>query len=624
MGNGSDHPPTTLDDLRLTIAADATAFLEAAPDAMVIVGRDGRILFANGQAERLFGYPRDELVGRAVDVLVPARYRAAHPGHRAAFFDAPRARPMGAGVELHAVRKDGSEFPAEISLGPVTTAHGGVVTAAIRDVTSRRKAEAQFRGLLESAPDAMVIVDRAGRIVLVNSQTEQVFGYARAELIGQPVEVLMPERFRAAHPGHRGHYAAGPVVRAMGSDLELWGRRKDGREFPVEISLSPIETDAGTLMSSTIRDVTERNRIAEARVQLAAIVDSSDDAIIGKTLDGMIRSWNRGAERIFGYTAAEMVGRPVTALLPPGRAGEEPAIIERLLRGDRVESFETVRRRKDGQDIDVSVTISPIHGVRGEIVGASKVARDISDRKRVERALAAAKEATDVANRELEAFSYSVAHDLRAPLRGIDGFSLALLEDNAAALDETGRRYLRRVRELTQHMAQLIESLLSLARITRSELRRERVDLGALARATIGRLRAVQPERQVEVVIADGLIAWGDGRLLGAVLDNLLGNAWKFTRDQPAPRIELGATVIDGARTFFVRDDGAGFDMAYAGKLFGVFQRLHSPDEFEGTGIGLATVQRIIRRHGGRIWATGAVGAGATFYFTLTTEGPPP
>ncbi|MBL8620371.1 MAG: PAS domain S-box protein [Myxococcales bacterium] len=503
MANGRDHQPTTLDDLRVTVAADATAFLEAAPDAMVIVRRDGRILFANGQAERLFGYPRDELIGQLVDVLVPARYRGAHPGHRAGFFDTPRARPMGAGVELYAVRKDGTEFPAEISLGPVATAHGSVVSAAIRDVT-------------------------------------------------------------------------------------------------------------------------ERNRVAQARAELAAIVDSSDDAIIAETLDGMVRSWNRGAERIFGYTAAEMIGRPVAALLPPGRVGEGPTIIAQLLRGDRVAPFESVRRRKDGQDIDVSVTISLIRDVHGQIVGASKVARDISDRKRAERALAAAKEATDVANRELEAFSYSVAHDLRAPLRGIDGFSLALLEDCHDALDATGQRYLRRVRELTQHMAQLIESLLSLARITRGELRHERVDLGAAARATVERLRTIQPDRQVEVGIADDLIAWGDGRLLGVALDNLLGNAWKFTRDHAAPRIELGAGAFDGARTYFVRDNGAGFDMAHAAKLFGVFQRLHSPDQFEGTGIGLATVQRIIRRHGGRIWADGAVGAGATFYFTVPTQGPPP
>jgi PAS domain S-box-containing protein len=496
-----DQDPT-LDDLRLTIAGDVTAFLEAAPDAMVIVRRDGQILFANGQAERLFGYLRAELVGQPVDVLVPARYRDQHPGHRAAFLTAPRARPMGAGGTLHAVRKDGREFPAEISLGPVATAQGTVITAAIRDVT-------------------------------------------------------------------------------------------------------------------------ERNRAAAARADLAAIVDSSDDAIIGKALDGTIRSWNQGATRVFGYGAAEMIGQPIARLLLPERVADEAAIVARLAQGERVEPFETVHRRKDGVEIDVAVTLSPIHDARGAVVGVSKVARDISDRKRAERALAAAKEATDVANRELEAFSYSVAHDLRAPLRGIDGFSLALLEDHHAALDATGQRYLQRVRELAQHMARLIDGLLALARITRGPRRHAPVDLGALARAAIRRLRAAHPDRQVAVEIAAELTAWGDEQLLGIALDNLLANAWKFTRDQPHPQVWFTRAERDGEPVFAVRDNGAGFDMAYAAKLFGVFQRLHAPDEFEGTGIGLATVQRIIRRHGGQIWADGAVGGGATFSFTLSREAPP-
>jgi len=497
-----DQDPT-LDDLRLTIAGDVTAFLEAAPDAMVIVRRDGQILFANGQAERLFGYPRAELIGQPVDVLVPARYRDQHPGHRATFLAAPRARPMGVGGTLHAVRKDGREFPAEISLGPVATAQGTVITAAIRDVT-------------------------------------------------------------------------------------------------------------------------ERNRAAAARADLAAIVDSSDDAIIGKALDGTIRSWNQGATRAFGYSATEMIGQPIARLLLPERVADEAAIVARLAQGERVEPFETVHRRKDGVEIDVAVTLSPIHDARGAVVGVSKVARDISDRKRAERALAAAKEATDVANRELEAFSYSVAHDLRAPLRGIDGFSLALLEDHHATLDATGQRYLRRVRELAQHMARLIDGLLALARITRGPRRHAPVDLGALAHASIRRLRAAHAGRHVEVEIAAELTAWGDEQLLGIALDNLLANAWKFTRDQPHPQVWFTRTERDGEPVFAVRDNGAGFDMAYAAKLFGVFQRLHAPDEFEGTGIGLATVQRIIRRHGGQIWADGAVGAGATFSFTLSREAPPP
>ncbi|MEK6770528.1 MAG: ATP-binding protein, partial [Pseudomonadota bacterium] len=224
----------------------------------------------------------------------------------------------------------------------------------------------------------------------------------------------------------------------------------------------------------------------------------------------------------------------------------------------------------------------------------------------------------NAANKELEAFSYSVSHDLRAPLRTIDGFSQAVLEDYAGRLDDQGRDYLNRVRTATQHMGQLIDDLIKLARVARAEIKREAVDLSALAGEVLAELQKREPGRRVECHIEPGLAAEGDARLLRVVLDNLLGNAWKFTGRQPRARIEFGALRdADGAPGFFVRDNGAGFDMTYADKLFGAFQRLHTLSEFPGTGVGLATVQRIVHRHGGRVRAEGALGKGATFYFTL-------
>ncbi|MHB8399320.1 MAG: sensor histidine kinase [Candidatus Limnocylindrales bacterium] len=245
------------------------------------------------------------------------------------------------------------------------------------------------------------------------------------------------------------------------------------------------------------------------------------------------------------------------------------------------------------------------------------MAAEIAERKRAEEELLRAKAATDATNKELEAFSYSVSHDLRAPLRSIDGFSQALLEDYADRLDEPGRAHLARVRAATLRMGQLIDDLLQLSRMTRMEMAREPVDLSELAESVIEELQRTEPARRVEVAIEPELRVEGDPKLLRIVLVNLLSNAWKFTGRQAAARIELGFTGEGDERAYFVRDNGVGFDMAYAPKLFGAFQRLHAQGEFPGTGIGLATVQRIINRHGGRVWAEAAVNVGSTFYFAL-------
>jgi light-regulated signal transduction histidine kinase (bacteriophytochrome) len=235
----------------------------------------------------------------------------------------------------------------------------------------------------------------------------------------------------------------------------------------------------------------------------------------------------------------------------------------------------------------------------------------------LERRVTERTEQLEAANRELESFAYSVSHDLRAPLRSIDGFSQALLEDYGATLDASGLDHLQRVRAAAQRMGRLIDDLLNLSRLSRSEMHREPVELSAVARKIAAELRRAEPERQVTFVLAENIVVEGDARLLYAALENLLGNAWKFTARHPEARIEFGATRHEDRLAYFVRDDGAGFDMAYAGKLFGAFQRLHHAREFDGTGLGLATVQRIIHRHGGRIWAEAEVEQGATFYFTL-------
>ena len=493
-------------------------------------------------------------------------------------------------------------------------------------VVALRKSEARFRRLTESGIIGITVSNLAGRIDEANDAFLSMVGYSRqdfvaGEVTGQTVGSADREVTDAA---------ALASLRADGI-ARPWERvfvHKDGRRIPALVGAAKIDVASNETIAF-ILDLRERKnaeaKARESEARKAAVMETALDAIVLMDHEGKITEFNPAAERTFGYARAEVLGRPLAELLIPARLrAQHGAGLQRYLETGEAtilgRRIELPALTKSGTEFPAELAVVRIRS-EGPAVFTGYI-RDITERRQAgeAEALRREKEAAQAANRELEAFSYSVAHDLRAPLRGINGFSGALLEDHGPELHEDAKAHLHRIIAASERMGHIIDALLSLARVSRAELRRETVDLTVLARAVMQQLRATEPRRSVELVATDGVSATGDSRLLRAVLENLLGNAWKFTRGQPHARIELGCTLVADAMHYYVRDNGAGFDMTYASRLFNPFQRLHSTREFEGTGVGLATVQRIILRHGGRVWAEGKVAEGATFHFTLPAE----
>jgi PAS domain S-box-containing protein len=485
-------------------------------------------------------------------------------------------------------------------------------------------ADPALKHLLTHPVDVGTLILRSdGVIRYCNDVAARILGRSPADILDRTVRGLGLKLFSADETSTAGAEQTWiqdlvPSMPIRGAHISLHDPLRN-RWMDVQLDAVRVPGGSGSVeeIVITLMDMRARYVAERRRSRLAAIVESSEDAIVAKTLDGIVLEWNAAAAALYGYSEDEMVGQSIERVIPPERRDELADLLATVGRGQGIHGFETVRLRRDGSQVPVSVSVSPLRSETGEIIGASVIHRDLSEREAQTLVLRSLVVRLDAANRELSSFAYSVSHDLRQPLRAMHGYSHALLEDYGDVLDAEGQHYLNRIATASVRMGDLIDGLLTLSRITRADLVREPVDLAALAQSSIDLLGTAEPDREVEVVIDGPLPVRGDPRMLRTVMDNLIGNAWKFTRPREHARIEAGCLAGAGQPAFFVGDNGVGFNPAYAHRIFDPFQRLHSEKDFPGHGIGLATVQRIVHRHGGTIWAEGETDAGATFYFTL-------
>lgn len=568
--------------------AHRDALLAVIQDAIVSMDHQGLVIEWNPAAETIFGYARAEATGKELaSLIIPERLRERHRRGLRTYLVTGKGPVLGKLLELPAVRKDGTEFMAEVFFQPFRERGRQMFIGQIRDITERLQTQISLTRLLEVEKAARSSAERARQnaefLATVSGVLWKSLDYQTT--LDQVAHLVVP--FLA-------DWCCIDVIQDDGQlrQLAMAHRNRDKEERARELGRRhPQDPGAPRLLSNVLRTGKSdlRSEIPDALLEEISRSEEHLQFIRSLGLKSYLAVPLEARGRLLGVITlvTDESGRHFSAADLP--------LFEEL--GTRAAmAIDNARLFRDARQSD-------------QALRALNAALENRVNERTEQ--------LETLNREMEAFSYSVSHDLRAPLRAMDGFSQALLEDYGDVLDETGRSYLQFVRSASQNMAQLIDDLLKLSRVTRVELAHEPVDLGAIARTIAAELALTQPERQVEWRIADGLETIGDMRLLRIALENLVGNAWKFSAQRERAVIEVGATDTDTERTYFVRDNGAGFDMAYVDKLFRPFSRLHGTEEFPGTGIGLVTAQRIIRRHGGRIWAEAAVNEGATFFFTL-------
>jgi PAS domain S-box-containing protein len=609
---------------RFRMAMDVTA------DAIYLVDRASmRFIDVNEAACRMQNRTREELLALGPDEVLSVSREELERIYDSVIAGDPGVAP----VERLRERKDGTQVWVEIRRRAQRFGENWMIVTVARDITERKRLEQEQRRaatVLDSLPIAIGHADTAERITFVNRMYRTLFDGGR-EHVGRTVREMLGDDIYLP--------VASNIQRALAgeeSEITRPARRDDGSIGTRSVRHVPERDPAGRIVGFfvLIEDVTEHKR-SEARQRLAAsVLDNAAEGILITDKDNNILSVNRAFTEITGYSPEEVIGSNPRILSSGWQSGAFYDAMWKTIRETGRWRGEIWDKRKDGRPYCELLSIVVIRDDRGEIAQHCAIFSDITKLKLTEAELMALNTelearvaqrtaALDQANKELEAFSYSVSHDLRSPLRHISGFSAIVLQANEGKLDAASVDYLKRINAASERMRVLIEDLLALSRVSRQELHKRDFDLSELAVQAANSLVEAHPEREVRVTVKPEIKARGDPGLVRIVLENLIGNAWKFTARTNEPAIEVGFEARDGEVVYYVRDNGAGFDMKYADKLFAPFQRLHTAREFQGTGIGLSIVQRIVARHGGRIWAEAEAGKGATFYFTFGKNGRP-
>jgi PAS domain S-box-containing protein len=592
-----------------------SAIVECSADAILSMDKGGIITAWNAAAERLFGSSAEDVLGKHIRAVLPDdRLQALE----ATVLDVQR-HSRTTSIETARVDRSGRRMAVSLTVSPLTDAEGRAIgsLAMARDVTERKRTEEKVRLAVEAAPTAMIMVDEGGTMLLVNTQAERLFGYSRGDLVGRSIDMLVPARLRADHRQYRRAFAERPETRGMASGREIFGLRRDGSEVPIEIGLTPIVTQDGLVVLSSIVDISER-RQAEERFRLA--VESTPNGMVMVNAQGEMVLVNTEAERMFGYSRDELVGRSIDMLVPERFRGLHTKFRASFTAHPERRPMGAGRDlhglRKAGNEFPLEIGLNPISTPQGPLVLCSIL--DITERKQAQESLEARSRELLRSNAELEQFAYVASHDLQEPLRMVASYTSLLAEEYGSKLDDDARLYIHFAKDGAERMQQLIHDLLSYSRISSRKRAPVHVSASECLDLALANLRISLDETGCVVRRSELPTLLGDRSQLVDLLQNLVANAIKFRRGVP-PLIEVSAEPFPGGVKFAVRDNGIGIEPQYFDDVFQVFRRLHTKDEYPGTGIGLAICKRIVERVGGRIWVESVVGQGSTFYFTWPT-----